>query len=71
MFDNQPQFCDITGEVIDGEGLVRFYRCTREPGHSGAWHVGVQFGPNYVPERDGKVHTQRWPVGSARRVADS
>ena len=71
MFVSAPRFCDVTGEVVDENGAIRFYRCTREPNHSGAWHVGIEFGPNYIPADDGQVHTQMFPVvGPQARVED-
>lgn len=59
-----PKLCDVTGELVDEEGVLRFFRCSREPGHSGAWHTGWEFGPNMDMSLDAirnrKQHV--WPV---------
>ena len=72
MFGEAPKSCDATGEVIDEEGEVRFYRCVREPGHSGGWHTGWEFGPklDLSPQAIENRKMQIWPVGPARQQAD-
>ena len=71
FFSESPKFCDMTSEVVDEEGLIRFYRCTREPGHSGAWHVGWEFGPNLDLSENAIAarKAQMWPVGSQPQSA--
>lgn len=63
----EKTFCDNTGELIDEEGTIRFYRCNREPSHGGSWHTGYEFGPNLdlSLEAGASRKPQLWPTAQS------